>query len=172
MHTSPPPATLDTVYREHAERIRRHCRRMLRDHDEAEDVVQDVFLRMITRGSSFRGDAQWSTWLFRVATNLCLNRQRDRGRRKLLLARNVRPQPVTPSAAERIASRRTLASLFAALDAPTRRITVDYYLLAVDQAEIGRRLGLARVTINRRLGGVKRAARRLHREAAPGAMAA
>lgn len=52
--------------------------RMLGNRQEAEDVVQDTFLRMYEHLSSFDRSRKFSTWLYRIATNLCIDRLRRR----------------------------------------------------------------------------------------------
>ena len=47
------------------------CLRFLGDRTEAEDVAQEVFLRVHRGLSSFKGDAKFSTWLYRITWNLC-----------------------------------------------------------------------------------------------------
>jgi len=56
-------------------------RRMVIDHDDADDVVQDVFVKVWRNLGKFREDAQLYTWLYRVATNECitfLNKKKQR----------------------------------------------------------------------------------------------
>src|SRR4029077_10204118 len=48
----------------------------------AHDAMQEVFVRVISSIGEFRGQAQPSTWLYRITTNLCLNRIRDAKRRR------------------------------------------------------------------------------------------
>ena len=48
--------------------------RVLGDYAEAEDVTQEAFVRTWRGLSGFRGQAQFTTWLYRIAHNLCLNR--------------------------------------------------------------------------------------------------
>lgn len=43
------------------------------DHDRAEEIAQEVFVKVHASLSSFRGDAEFSTWLYRITTNLALN---------------------------------------------------------------------------------------------------
>ena len=63
----------------HADRIMRLASRMLGDDHEAEDIVQDVFLKVWKNASRWRpGEAKFSTWLHRVALNLCYDRLRRR----------------------------------------------------------------------------------------------
>ena len=48
--------------------------RMLRDRGEAEELSQEVFITAYTKIGMFRGDSKLKTWLYRVATNQCINR--------------------------------------------------------------------------------------------------
>lgn len=49
-----------------------HIRRMVLDHDDADDLVQDVFIKVWNNLEKFREDAQLYTWIYRIATNECL----------------------------------------------------------------------------------------------------
>ena len=55
--------------------------RMLGRRDEAEDMAQEVFVQIFKAIGQFRGDSQLSTWLYRVAVNLCKNRTKYLARR-------------------------------------------------------------------------------------------
>ena len=71
------------IYEKHAERILNQCYRILLSREQAEDVVQDLFIRLPSLVADFRGDSALSTWLYRVAHNMCLTRlqqARNRGR--------------------------------------------------------------------------------------------
>jgi RNA polymerase sigma-70 factor (ECF subfamily) len=50
--------------------------RSVRDRGRAEEIYQDVWLKVIERCDDFRGDAKFSTWLYRIARNLCIDHQR------------------------------------------------------------------------------------------------
>ena len=71
-----------------AELVRRHQDKVLglayrfsRDRQDAEDLAQEVFLKVWRHAGSFRGDSLFSTWLYRLAVNCCLNhRQRRKAR--------------------------------------------------------------------------------------------
>lgn len=52
--------------------VRGMCRRMLRDPAEAEDVTQEVFLRVFLKLHTFRGESAFSSWLYRLAKNQVL----------------------------------------------------------------------------------------------------
>jgi RNA polymerase sigma-70 factor, ECF subfamily len=64
-------------------RLRAHCYRMTGSVDEAEDLVQEAFLRAWRAREHFEGRAQLSTWLYRIATNVCLDALEQRPARVL-----------------------------------------------------------------------------------------
>jgi len=64
------------IYRSHSELVRRVCLRMLRDPAEAEDAAQDVFFRVFLKINTFRGESAFSSWLYRLTTNIVLMRFR------------------------------------------------------------------------------------------------
>ncbi len=57
----------------HREAVRRHCYRMTGSVHDAEDLTQEVLVRAWKNWGSFRGDAAVTTWLYRIATNVCLD---------------------------------------------------------------------------------------------------
>ena len=69
-------AQCEALYREHGARLLRVCRLLLRNPQEAEDVVQAVFLKLVERGEGPDRAMAWGRWLTRVAINACRDRQR------------------------------------------------------------------------------------------------
>jgi RNA polymerase sigma-70 factor (ECF subfamily) len=75
---------LQWIYENHAGRILNQCYRILLSREQAEDVVQDLFVRLPGIVAEFRGESSLGTWLYRVAHNMCLNRlQQAKNRSKL-----------------------------------------------------------------------------------------
>jgi RNA polymerase sigma-70 factor (ECF subfamily) len=66
------------IMQRHNRRLFRVARSVLHDDAEAEDVVQEAYVRAFTHLDGFRGDAQLSTWLTRIALNVALGRLRQR----------------------------------------------------------------------------------------------
>ncbi len=60
------------IIKKYQERLYWHVRRMVVDHEDANDVLQNVFIRVWNGLENFREDAQLYTWLYRIATNECL----------------------------------------------------------------------------------------------------
>jgi RNA polymerase sigma-70 factor, ECF subfamily len=78
-YSRPPRADLE-LYRE---RLTGHCYRMLGSAVDAEDAVQETMLRALRALDRFDGRSSLSTWLFRIATNVCIDALNDRARRTL-----------------------------------------------------------------------------------------
>src|SRR3954464_8935312 len=76
-----PPPTPERVFREYAPRIYHLARRMLNNDADAEDVTQDVLLQVVRKLDTFRGDAQFTTWLHRVTVNAALAHREKRANR-------------------------------------------------------------------------------------------
>src|ERR1700754_3012739 len=62
---------LGELFARHFDSAYAFCRRMTRDDTAAEDLAQEAFLRVLRYRESFRGDARFTTWLYRICRNLC-----------------------------------------------------------------------------------------------------
>lgn len=69
------------LIRTYQQKIYWHVRRMVIDHDDADDVVQEVFIKVWKNLAGFRSDSQLFTWIYRIATNeslTFLNKKKQR----------------------------------------------------------------------------------------------
>src|SRR5919112_4443285 len=73
-------AMFELLMRRYNERVYRAARSIVRDEQEAEDVMQQAYVNAFTHLRQFNGSAQFSTWLTRIAINEALARVRQRGR--------------------------------------------------------------------------------------------
>lgn len=104
-------------------RVLGYASRLLSDRAEAEDVAQEAMLRLWRIAPGWRqGEAQVSTWLYRVVTNLCTDRLRGRTRRAALPLDEAPEVADTAIGAERgLIEADRMAALQAALDALPER---------------------------------------------------
>jgi RNA polymerase sigma-70 factor (ECF subfamily) len=72
------PEAFEELYKRYHSRILLLCNSILRDApgNNAEDVLQDAFLAAYCKIDSFRGEAEFSTWLYRIAVNIALTRRK------------------------------------------------------------------------------------------------
>jgi len=75
-------SSIATLYERHKARVYSLCLRMTGDPSEAEDLTQEVFLQLLGKAGSFRGESQFSTWLHRFTTNHVLMYFRRATRRR------------------------------------------------------------------------------------------
>jgi RNA polymerase sigma-70 factor, ECF subfamily len=76
----------EELYREHAGRVFALCVRMSGERGRAEELLQDVFIRVWERLDSFRGEASFGSWLHRLAVNVVLTAARTTRRREARVA--------------------------------------------------------------------------------------
>jgi RNA polymerase sigma-70 factor (ECF subfamily) len=96
--------------------------RMVRDAATAEDLAQEVFLRVYRARKQYSPSAKFTTWLFRIATNLALNSVRDNRHRRADVSIDV---PVEEDEAPR--------------ELPAREMRIDEHMIERDRSEFIRR---------------------------------
>jgi len=69
-------SAFDTLVRRHSGRAYAIAYGLLGNREDAEEVAQDVFIRIYRALHKFRGDSEFSTWMYRIATNLAKNKYR------------------------------------------------------------------------------------------------
>ncbi len=87
---SAPPDDLEQQFERHRVELRGYCYRMLASPFEADDAVQETFIRAWRGYKSFEGRASLRSWLYRIATNVCLDMRRS-------VQRRARPMDLGPA---------------------------------------------------------------------------
>ena len=77
------------IVKDYSERVYWHVRRFVNNHEDADDLVQEIFLKIWTALPSFRGEAQLYTWVWRIATNETLNHLRKERVRAALRMQSI-----------------------------------------------------------------------------------
>jgi len=124
---------------------------------DAEDAVQEAFVKAYAALSRFRLDSPFRPWLLRIVTNEARNRRRSAGRRAGLALRAVedrRPGDAAPSPESAVLAdeaRRSLLQAINGLRDEDREIIAARYFLDLSEAETAESLGLPRGTAKSRL---------------------
>jgi RNA polymerase sigma factor (sigma-70 family) len=139
--------SLEALYSRYNRSVWRRARRILADDDAAKDVTQEAFLRALAGDAKDAFDANPMGWLYRVTTNLCLNRLRDAKRRTEILSESTVQEAKDGDADTQILVRRILERIPEDL----QTIAIFYYVDELSHDEIAGILGVSRRTIGNRL---------------------
>ena len=148
------PAAFEVLMRRYNQRVFRAARSVLRDDAEAEDVVQDAWVRAYTHLRQFMGRASFATWVIRIAIHEALARRRYRGRHQpldqhaALLPARTRPPD------QEVGARQVAGLVEAAIDALPTRYRMAFVLRDVEglsTAEAAECLDVPEATVKTRL---------------------
>jgi RNA polymerase sigma-70 factor (ECF subfamily) len=135
--------------------------RTVQDRGRAEDLAQEVFLRVHRGLPYFRGEARLSTWIYRIVANVCVQ---EHGRPRAVSLDDDRTK-VQPSAADRqfgdLELRDRLEKAIARLPANYRLLVAAHYLDGVQYEELAEALQLPLGTLKTQLYRAKQQLRRL-----------
>lgn len=145
---------VDELYGRYAAMVLRRARCFF-DGDDAQDIVHEVFVRVIEHIDGFRGEASPSTWLYRITTHLCLNRLRDDSRRKRLLAQNVDSVPGAAKIAIDPAGLALLNQLWKTLDFDLAQVGIYYHVDGMTHEDIALLMDCSPSTVRNRLKAIE-----------------
>lgn len=140
----------EELLRRHRDRIYRIALRMLGNPADADDVTQDVAIQLWTGLSSFAGSAAFTTWLYRVVVNRCLNFRRRRPLEPL----TEEAHPAAPGPETRVVAGQELAAgltVLARMPEHLRLTLVLVQLEGLSYAEAGAVLKVSEATVRGRL---------------------
>ncbi len=150
------PPDIGDLYRRFSGLVYRRARRFF-DDAEAEEVVHEVFLKVMEKIDVFRQQSSPVRWLHRVTTNYCLNRVRDSKRRRELLAEQSpflkRRATQDPNQADSA----FLSDLWRRLPEDLVQIGVYHWVDGMTNPEIANMLGCSPRTVVNRLQALRKA---------------
>ena len=82
----------NAIVENYSERLYWHVRHFLCSHEDTDDLMQEIFIKVWSSMPSFRGDSQLYTWLYRIATNETLNHLHKQKVRAALQFRSLTPE--------------------------------------------------------------------------------
>ena len=141
---------LTTLFRVYGPVIYARCRRLLGDAAAAEDATQETFMRVFKHLDRAPDTEAALGWIYRIATNYCLNEIRDRRLRPE--SHDSPPELPQLECAEQLFVNRDLAALVIKRSPEELRVVAWlHYVDGFDQLEVARTLGISRRTVVNRL---------------------
>jgi RNA polymerase sigma-70 factor (ECF subfamily) len=118
---------LATLFERHHKGVYRFCLQMTRNRTQSEDLVQDVFIRVLRKAAAYRGEGSFKAWLYHIARNVTLDQLRRTGLAAESLDESLdAADAIDTRSAEQVASGRELvgqvADALARLPAAAREI--------------------------------------------------
>ena len=151
---SNPRSAMEMVIRKYREPLYFHARYIVKDHQEAYDVVQEVFIKAMREQRLFNEEFKIKAWLFRVTSNLCFNQVRNRKRRGAILDTMMKPEAFGADQIETIFAGEQRGEVMAALDKLSedhKEILILRYYDDLSYAEIAEVLQVKLGTVMSRL---------------------
>ena len=154
------PAAFETLVRNHQRMIHSLTFRMTGSLADAEDLAQETFIRAYAQIGTFRGTAKFSTWLYRIAMNTCLNWRQSEARRFQLhanCAEEISAQHLNGenSSADTQSNQQVQAALLK-LPAKQRAAIVLTIYDGLNHAEAAQILGCSETTVSWRVFAARR----------------
>lgn len=144
-------AALAELYRRCGALVLRRCRLLLRDPAEAEDVLQEVFVRLLKYGASLEGEQVPLSWLYRTAERCCFDRLRRRRREEPADGAALEREPAPLDQALSAEAREMLGRFLQRLPEKLQRLALLHYLDGLPQERIAEEIGWSRRTVGKKL---------------------
>jgi RNA polymerase sigma-70 factor (ECF subfamily) len=154
------PTAFAETYVQSYGRLRSVASRLV-ERQDADDMVQEAYLRALTRGDDFRGESAETTWIHRILVNACLDVRRSKQRRGIHVTLEDCHARSHGRRWQRMVERQALRTALASLDSTEREICVMYDVIGYTHREIARRLGIPIGTSKGRLCAARRRLRRM-----------
>jgi RNA polymerase sigma-70 factor (ECF subfamily) len=146
-----PALDVPALYRRYGDLVLGRCRTLLRNEADAQDAVQEIFLKLHRYKDSFRGESSPSTWLYRITTTTCLNRIRTRKRHPEDPVEELPEPPPSDGLLDTLAVRDLVERLLADQDERTQSCVIYHYVDGMTHDEIGDLLGISGAAVRKRI---------------------
>jgi RNA polymerase sigma-70 factor (ECF subfamily) len=150
---------LTLLYKTHGPAIYARCRRLLVDDALAEDAAQETFIRVHRHLDAAPSSEEALRWIYRIATNYCLNKIRDR-KNAPIPVEELASIPAGEIGEERLANRDLASRLIREAPEQVRTAAWLYHVDGMDQAEVAEVLGVSRRTVVNYLSNFARHAKK------------
>ncbi len=137
------------LYREYGPAVYRRCLRLLGDREAARDATQEVFVKLLHDIGKLADRDSALPWIYRVATNHCLNVRRDARRRGVDAGEGA--LELVAAAADAFPQRHLAQRILSRFDVETQAIAVGVLVDGMEHEELASALGISRRTVHRRL---------------------
>lgn len=148
----------ETCYDRHGRSVYRRALQLLGDVESARDITQEVFIRVLRSGGQVPPEPTPTAWLYRVTTNLCLNRLRDQRRQRARLAENFSAEATVSAKGD---ARVSVGEILSRIPEELQDVAVYFFLDELTYDEIAPLMGLSRRTVSNRLASFREVVARL-----------
>ncbi len=141
---------LSQLYEQYGFLVHRRCLALVRQPADAEDALQETFLRV--RRTSTRPNGSTLAWLYTIASNVCFDLMKGRSREEPVESEVLQRSDTRAHGSGEDGDRRAvLAAVLRTLDEKTRTIGVLHYLDGYTQEEVASQTGYSRKTVGKKL---------------------
>jgi RNA polymerase sigma factor (sigma-70 family) len=141
----------EEIFAEHKNGVFRICRRYTNCDQDAEDLLQETFIKVFRSIDSYDGTSKMFTWVYRIATNHCLDYIRAKKRKDTLSIDYIEEIPCKNIGREDSDRLMTLEKILKTFNKESRELLFLFYIEGLNHAEIADIMGVSRVAITRRL---------------------
>lgn len=149
------------LYRQYGPAVYRRCLRLLKDREAAQDATQEVFVKLVRDIARLDDPRIVLPWIYRVATNHCLNQLRNKGRHGEEMLDGFEVAEDAGAGPESFPNRHLAQTILSQFDERTQAVAVGVLVDGMAHEELADALGVSRKTVERRLSKFLEGARKL-----------
>jgi len=158
-----------TLVERYTPKITRYVQKFLRTTDDAQDVVQNIFIKAYVNIQSFDVQRRFSPWLYRIAHNECINEVQKRGKEKIssfemfdldIIAPYLHSRHTTDKDIQESETKQDVEKMLEKLSPKYREVLILYYLQDLEYKEISEVLHIPIATVGVRIKRAKEMARK------------